>query len=56
MCKIPHGGGGSIASARSREFTFDILMFLSDMGLPCSTSNNSKSIQDRNIRFALLKR
>ena len=48
MYEIPPGGGGgggggmgSIASARPRELHFS---FLCDMGLPCSTSNNSKSI------------
>ena len=37
----PLGEVGSIASARSRELHFT---FLCDMGVPCSTSNNSKSI------------
>ena len=39
--KIAPGGRGSIASARPRELHFT---FLCDMGQPCSTSNNSKSI------------
>ena len=34
-------GEGSIASARPGEFQST---FLCDMGLPCSSSNNSKSI------------
>ena len=34
----PWCGGGSLASARPREFH---LTFLCDMGLPCSISNNS---------------
>ena len=38
---IPSGGRGSIDSAMPRELHFT---FLCDMGLPCSTSNNSKSI------------
>ena len=32
------------------------LTFLCDIGLPCSTSNNLKSILDRNIMFVALKR
>ena len=39
--KIPSWGGGTIASAMPRELH---LTFLSDMGLLCLTSNNSKSI------------
>ena len=50
--RIPPGGGGSIASAMPRELH---LTFWCDMGLPCSTSNNSKSIYDRNVMFAFLK-
>ena len=44
---------GSIASARPRELHFT---FLCDMGVPCSTSNTSKSIKDRKVMFAVLKR
>ena len=55
MYEIPPGGGevGSIASARPRELHFT---FLCDMGVPCSTSNNSKSRLDRNVMLAVLKR
>ena len=44
---------GSIASARLRELHFT---FLCDMGVPCSTSNNSKSKEDRKVIVAVLKR
>ena len=37
----PWGEVGSIASARPGELHFT---FFCDMGVPCSTSNNSKSI------------
>ena len=37
----PWGEVGSIASARPGELHFT---FFCDMGLPCSSSNNSKSI------------
>ena len=54
MYKIPLGGGGvySQPSKRPRELHFT---FLCDMGLPCSTYNNSKSIEDRNAMLAVLK-
>ena len=39
--QIPPEGKGSIGSASLRKFN---LTFVCDMGLPCSTSNNSKSI------------
>ena len=45
MYEIPPGGGGgevgSIASARPGELHFT---FFCDMGVPCLSSNNSKSI------------
>ena len=44
---------GSIASARPGELHFT---FFCDMGLPCSSPNNSKSIKDRKIMLAVLKR
>ena len=53
MNKIAPGERGSIASARPRELHFT---FLCDMGLPCSTSNNSKRISDRNVMLAVLQR
>ena len=49
----PWGEVGSIARERSRELHFS---FLCDMGVPCSTSYNSKSIKDGNKMFAVLKR
>ena len=49
----PWGEGGSIASARPGELHFT---FSYDMGVPCSSSHNSKSIQDRNVMLAVLKR
>ena len=53
MLTISPGEVGSIASTRPRELQFT---FLCDMGLPCSKSNNSKSISDRNVILAVLKR
>ena len=47
------GEVGSIASARPGELHFT---FFCDMGVPCSTSNNSKSIYDRNVMLTVLKR
>ena len=44
---------GSIASARPGELHFT---FFCDMGVPCSSSNNSVSIEDRNVMLAVLKR
>ena len=51
MDQIPLRGGGSIASAMPRELH---LTFWCDMGLPCSTSNNSKSVYDGNVILAVL--
>ena len=53
MTKFPLGVWGSIASARPRELH---VTFLCDMGLPCSTSYNSKGIEDRNVMLAVLER
>ena len=53
MYQIPPGGVGTIASARPKEIH---LTFLCDMGLLCSTSNNSKGISNRNVMLAVLKR
>ena len=49
----PWGEVGSIASARPGELHFT---FFCVMGVPCSSSNNSKSIYDRNKMIAVLKR
>ena len=53
MSNFSLGGGGSKASARPIELH---LTFLCNMGLPPSTSNNSKSIYDRNVMLADLER
>ena len=52
MFKIPLGGGDTIDSKRLRELH---LTFLCDIGLLCSTSNNSNSILHRNKKHAVLK-
>ena len=44
---------GSIASARPGELHST---FFCDKGVSCSSSNNSKSILDRNVMLAVLKR
>ena len=54
MYKIPpRGRFGSIANTKPRQLHFTVLC---DMGLPCTTSNNSKSIKERNVMLAVLKR
>ena len=49
---LPGGGGGTIASARPKELH---LKFLFDMGLLCSTSNNSKVYKIETYAFSFEK-
>ena len=52
MYKIPLGEVGFIAAQGLENYILHFCV----MGLSCSTSYNSKSIKDRNVMLAVLKR
>ena len=55
MYEIPFGGKGVYSQREAWPGELHFTVFC-DMGVPCSSSNNSKSIQDRNLMLAVLKR
>ena len=52
MYKIPLGEVGFMAAQGLENYILHFCV----MGLSCSTSYNSKSIKDRNVMLAVLKR